>query len=241
MKISIITVCYNSQKTIRDTIESVLSQTYQNYEYLIIDGKSSDNTLDIINEYKDERIKCLSEKDKGFYDAMNKGIKMATGDLIAIINSDDVLYDKNVFQKVVDNYDDNTEILYGNVKYYNEDFTQVIRDYISGTKKDNAFCPAHPTLYIRKEVFDRLGLYDLSFKVVSDYDFMVRCNVNNIKYKYLNEYLVKMRYGGMSNGLKGYLINFKECCQILKHNGVSFPLTRTIGRSIHTIKQIIKH
>ena len=171
MKISIITVCFNSEKTIRDTIESVLKQTYRNFEYIIIDGQSTDSTLSIINEYED--VILVSEKDNGLYDAMNKGIKKATGDIIGIINSDDVLYDENVFQTIIDNYDDDTEILYGDVKYYDEDFNEVIRDYISGKKKNDAWCPAHPTMYIRKEVFDKIGLYDTKFRIVSDYDYIV--------------------------------------------------------------------
>lgn len=238
MKISIITVCYNSEKTIRDTIESVLSQTYKNYEYIIIDGKSTDKTLDIVNEYKDN-IRIISEKDNGLYDAMNKGIKMATGDIVGIINSDDVLYDENVFQTIIDNYNEDTEILYGDVKYYDEDFNKVIRDYKSGNKINNAWCPAHPTMYIRKEVFDKIGVYNTNYRITSDYDFIVRCNVNNIKYKYVKKYLVKMRYGGVSNGFKGYLINFKECCKVLKNNHVKFPISHTIGRSLHTIKQLL--
>ena len=237
MKISLITVCYNSEKTIRDTIESVMKQTYKDYEYIIVDGQSNDSTLDIINEYKD--IILISEKDKGLYDAMNKGIKKATGDIIGILNSDDILYDENVFRDIVDNFDEDTQILYGDVKYYNEDFSEVIRDYISGEKKNNAWCPAHPTMYIRKEVFEKIGLYDLRYRIVSDYDFIVRCNVNNIRYKYLRQYLVKMRYGGVSNGLKGYLINFRECCMVLIKNRVPFPVLHTIGRSIHTIRQLL--
>ena len=241
MKISIITVCYNSEKTIRDTVESVLSQTYPDYEYLIIDGKSSDSTLEIINEYKDERIKLVSEKDKGLDDAMNKGIRMSTGDIVGIINSDDVLYDENIFQAIVDNYKDDTEILYGNIKYYNEDFSKVIRDYISGIGKDPSWCPAHPSMYVRREVFDRIGMYDLQYRINADYDFMVRCNINKVKYQYLNIYFVKMRYGGVSNGFEGYRKNFIECYKVLKNNNVSFPLLRTLKRSIHTIIQIIKH
>lgn len=237
MKISIITVCFNSEKTIRDTIESVLKQTYKNYEYIIVDGKSSDNTLNIINEYKN--IKLISEKDKGFYDALNKGINIATGDIIGIINADDVLFDENVFQTVIDNYDKETQVLYANVKYYNEDFTKVIRDYISGYKYSNAWCPAHPSMYVRKQVYDTLGTYNLNYRIVADYDFMVRCNINNVNYKYVDSYFVKMRYGGQSNGIKGYLINFKECFNVLKRNGVPFPLFNTIRRSLHTIKQLL--
>ena len=237
MKISIITVCYNSEKTIRDTIESVLSQTYKDYEYLIIDGKSKDNTVNIIKDYPD--IILISEKDNGLYDAMNKGIKMSTGDIIGIINSDDILYDENVFQTIADNYKEDTEILYANIKYYNEDFTKVIRDYISGEKKNNSWMPAHPTLYIRKEVFNKIGYYNTDYKITSDYDFVVRCNTNNIKYQYLDTYLVKMRYGGVSNGLKGYLLNFKESYKTLLLNKVPFPLINTIGRGFGTFKQII--
>ena len=241
MKITIITVCYNSEKTIRDTIESVLSQTYPDYEYLIIDGKSSDSTLSIINEYKDERIKLVSEKDKGLYDAMNKGIGLSTGDIIGIVNSDDVLYDENVFQNIIDNYHDDTEIMYGNIKYYNEDFSKVVRDYISGTSNGLEWCPAHPSMYVRREVFDRIGKYDLQYKINADYDFMVRCNINKVRYQYLNIYFVKMRYGGVSNGFEGYRKNFIECYKVLKNNNVSFPLLRTLKRSVHTIIQIIKH
>ena len=241
MKISIITVCYNSEKTIRDTIESVLSQTYPDYEYLIIDGKSSDSTLTIINEYKDERIKLISEKDKGLYDAMNKGVELSTGDIIGIVNSDDVLYDDNVFQNIIDNYHDETEIMYGNIKYYNEDFSKVVRDYISGTSNGLEWCPAHPSMYVRRDVFDRIGMYDLQYKINADYDFMVRCNINKVKYQYLNIYFVKMRYGGVSNGFEGYRKNFIECYKVLKNNNVSFPLLRTLKRSVHTIIQIIKH
>ena len=241
MKISIITVCYNSEKTIRDTIESVLCQTYPDFEYLIIDGKSSDSTLDIINSFNDDRIKLISEKDKGLYDAMNKGIELSTGDIIGIVNSDDVLYDENVFQNIVDNYRDDTEIMYGNIKYYNDDFSKVVRDYISGTSNSLDWCPAHPSMYVRREVFDRIGMYDLQYRINADYDFMVRCNINKIRYQYLNIYFVKMRYGGVSNGFEGYRKNFIECYKVLKNNNVIFPLLRTLKRSVHTIIQIIKH
>lgn len=241
MKISIITVCYNSENTIEDTIKSVLNQTYKDFEYIIIDGNSKDSTLNIINKYtNDNRIKVVSEKDNGLYDAMNKGIILATGDLIATINSDDVLYDKNVFNTVVNNYDENFDVFYGDVLYLDNKLDKTIRNYISGEKTSDYWCPAHPSMYVKKEVYKNLGLYNINYKICSDYDFMVRCNSNNIKFKYIKQYLVKMRYGGKSNGLKGYIQNFFECYKVLKSNKIKYPLIKTINRTFHTINQLIK-
>ena len=240
MKITIITVCVNAEKTIKDTIESVLKQSYKDFEYIIVDGKSSDDTLKIISKYDDKRIRLISEKDKGLYDAMNKGIKLATGDIIGTINSDDILASEDVFQTVIDNFDENTDVIYANIKYYNEDFSKVKRDFISGTKENDYFCPAHPSMYVRKQIYEKIGTYNINYKIAADFDFMVRCNLNNVRYKYIDKYFVYMRYGGKSNGFVGYLENYKECFEILRQNKVAFPLTKTTMRSIHTIKQIIK-
>ena len=241
MKISIITVCYNAEKTIEDTIKSVLSQTYDNYEYLIIDGKSSDRTLEIIDKYKsDKHIKLVSEKDNGLYDAMNKGIKLASGDLIATINSDDVLYDNNIFQTVIDNINDQIDIVYGDVLYCDENLEKTVRDYISGEKTSDYWCPAHPSMYVRKQVFDKLGSYNINYKICADYDFMIRCNLNNVSFKYVKQYFVKMRYGGASNGLTGYTKNFFECYKVLKANKIKFPFLKTVFRTVHTLLQLIR-
>lgn len=236
MKISIITVSFNSEKTIKDTIESVLNQTYRDFEYLIIDGKSTDNTLNIVKSYNDQRIRLISEKDSGLYDAMNKGINLATGDIIGLINSDDVLFDNNVFQTVIDNYDKNTDILHGNVQYLDENLNKLVRDYVPGEKNSNYWCGAHPSMYIRKETYNKIGLYNTNYRIAADYDFMVRCNINNIKYKYVNRYFAKMRYGGTSNGLSGYYKNFIECVNVLKKNGIPFPLIKTIIRTLITFR-----
>lgn len=241
MKISIITVCYNAEQTIEDTIKSVLSQTYDNYEYLIIDGKSNDNTLSIINKYKDNKhIKLISEKDNGLYDAMNKGIKNATGDIIATLNSDDILFDNSIFQTVIDNYDSKTDIVYGDILYCDSNLDKIVRDYISGEKTSDYWCPAHPSMYVRKEVFNKIGNYNINYKICADYDFMVRCNINNLTFKYINKYFVKMRYGGKSNGLIGYIKNFFESYKVLNTNNIKYPLTKTIKRTFHTINQLIK-
>ena len=240
MKITIITVCVNAEKTIKDTIESVLKQSYKDFEYIIVDGKSSDDTLKIISKYDDKRIRLISEKDKGLYDAMNKGIKLATGEIIGTINSDDILASEDIFQTIIDNFDENTDVIYANIKYYNEDFSKVKRDFISGTKENDYFCPAHPSMYVRKQIYEKIGTYNINYKIAADFDFMVRCNLNNVRYKYIDKYFVYMRYGGKSNGFVGYLENYKECFEILRQNKVAFPLTKTTMRSIHTIKQIIK-
>lgn len=242
MKISLITVCYNSEKTIKDTLESVLQQEYKNYEYLIIDGKSKDNTLNIVKEYEKKfegRMRIISEKDKGLYDAMNKGINLATGDIIGIINSDDCLIDSRVFSRIINNYTEQTDILYGDLIYVNEDLTQPVRDYISGENKNLYWCPAHPTMYIRKSIFKKIGLYNLNYKTAADFDMMVRLNKANCKFTYLKDYLVLMRVGGTSNGFKGYINDFKDSYNILKNNGVSYPLIKTIKRTMHIIFQYI--
>lgn len=240
MKISIITVCYNSEKTIKDTIDSVLAQDYKNFEYLIIDGKSMDKTVQIAKSYNDPRIKVISEKDNGLYDAMNKGICLATGDVVGIINSDDVLYDNNIFSTVINNFDENIDIVYADVLYMNDDFSKIIRNYISGEKTSDYWCPAHPSMYVKKNIYNQLGVYNTKYSICSDYDFMVRCNTNNVRFKYVNKHFVKMRYGGASNGVRNYIVNFKECFQVLKENKIKCPLLKTIKRTLHTIKQLIK-
>lgn len=234
MKISIITVCLNNEKTIEDTIQSVLKQTYKNYEHIIIDGLSTDNTLSIVNKYN--HLKVVSEKDNGLYDAMNKGIKLATGDIVAILNADDILANENVFQSVIDAFDKDIDIVYGNIKYCNEDFSKTIRNFISGEKKDDAFNPAHPSMYVKKDVYKRIGLYNTNYKIAADYDFMIRCNKANVNYKYIKDYIVLMRYGGKSNGI-GYLKNLVECFSIYKNNKLPSPLIETVKKCFSTIKQ----
>src|SRR5574344_628581 len=158
MKISLITVCYNSEETIEDTLKSVLNQTYRNYEYIIIDGLSKDNTLSIIKQYESKfngKLKYISEKDKGLYDAMNKGIELATGDIVGILNSDDILYDENVFELINKSFDKDTDGVYSNLLLMNEDFTKVTRNFKSKkVTKKKGFHPPHPTLYLKKDIYD---------------------------------------------------------------------------------------
>lgn len=235
MKISLITVCYNSSLTMVDTMESVLGQTYHNYEYIIIDGKSTDNTLNIIKSYQQKfkgKLKYISEKDKGLYDAMNKGIKLATGDIIGILNSDDILYDQNVFDLINKSFEKDTDGVYSNLVLMNNDFTKVTRNFKSKklTKK-KGFHPPHPTLYIKKDIYNKYGNYNINYRIAADLDFMYRIINNNVNLKYINSCFVKMRIGGLStNGLKGYYKNFKESYEVLKNNNRKFPLLTNIYR-----------
>jgi len=172
--VSIITVCYNSEKYIRDTMESVLNQTYENIEYIIVDGKSSDNTLDIIKEYEPKfngRMKWISEADEGIYDAMNKGIKFATGDIIATINSDDVYADNNVLENVIEVFnEENCDACYGNVAMVKrDDLNQISRLWKTDSNKyfsqlKYGWVPAHPSFFAKKRLYDKYGSFDLDFK-----------------------------------------------------------------------------
>lgn len=234
MKITLITVCYNSEKTIKDTIESVLKQTYKKYEYIIVDGNSKDKTLDIIKSYEkkfNNNLEYISESDKGLYDAMNQGIKLASGDVIGILNSDDILYDENVFQKIIDNFEENDGV-YSNLVLMNEDFTKITRNFKSKElSKKKGWHPPHPTLYLKKEIYEKYGNYNINYKIAADLDFMYRIINNNVKLKYIDTCFVKMRTGGAStNGLKGYYKNFKESYKVLKNNERKLPLLTNIYR-----------
>lgn len=244
MKISLITPWFNSEKTIEDTIKSVLMQDYDNYEHIIIDGKSKDNTLKIIEKYKKDykgRIKIVSEKDKSLFDAMNKGIRLATGEIIGILNSDDVLDNSHVFKDVVDAMKSDVSIVYSDLDFYNDDLTKVVRTFKTGYGSIfKGWHPPHPTLYLRKEVYEQIGLFNLKYKISADLDLMIRIFKNtDFKSKYLKKNLVKMRAGGVStNGLKGYIKNFKEAVKVYRDNGISFPVLKNIYRSLKTIRQI---
>ncbi len=201
LKVSVITACFNSEKTIEDTILSVLHQTYKNIEYIIIDGSSTDSTLEIIQKHRD-RIACVvSEKDEGIYDAMNKGIKRSSGDIIALLNSDDFYKDEFVIEKVVRYYESGEfspkTLLYGVV-------------------------PAHPTLFVKKAIYERYGLYKTDYKISADFEMIIRLFVvQKISFSYLKEVLVVMRTGGVStSGFKSLLLRNKENIRACKENGI---------------------
>lgn len=226
MKVSIITSCYNREATIRDAIESVLSQDYLNIEYIVVDGASKDNSLSIINEYKDRITTIIAEPDKGMYEAINKGMRAATGDIIGLLHSDDFFYSTDTISKIVKQLEgQQADILYGNGLFVDfTDTTKVIRNWISGiykkSKMRNGWLPLHPTVYIRKECFDQMGLYNESYKIAADSDFLVRYMYNgDYKVIYYNDYVVRMRMGGLSTDPQKMKQKWAEDIRLYRSHG----------------------
>lgn len=206
MKISVITVCYNSVSTIEATILSVLQQSYATIEYIVVDGDSNDGTKSVLEKYRDKITKIVSEKDKGLYDALNKGIKLATGDVIAFLHADDFYTDPTVIEKYVKVFEGgNYDAVYANLFYVDaDDTTKVKRKWNSGEYNHGAFLngwmPPHPTLFVRKEIYEKYGSFNTDFKTSADYELMLRLiHKHKIKLGYLKEFAVKMRLGGQSN------------------------------------------
>lgn len=230
MKLSIITATWNSDKTLRNTIDSVLKQSYRNIEYIIIDGLSKDNTINIIKEYEplfEGRLKWVSEKDKGIYDAMNKGIRMATGDVVGILNSDDFFTSNDIIEKVVEEFTNDIDAVYGDIHFVNPDNLQkCVRYYSSKIFKRSlmrmGFIPAHPSFYCRKRCFDKFGYYKTDYKIGADFDLLLRfIYINHIRIKYLPIDMVTMRTGGVStNGLKSIMVGMNEYLRSFKENKI---------------------
>ncbi|MCG7489671.1 glycosyltransferase [Vibrio sp. Of14-4] len=228
MKVSIITVCYNSERTIKDTIESVASQIHDDIEYIVIDGNSSDKTMEIVNQYRDIIDVIVCEKDNGLYDAMNKGLLCASGDLIGILNSDDILARKSTIANIVHHIGDVGDVdgVYGDVGFYNFLFTKKTRHYSSKgfykSKFSRGFMPAHPSCYFRKELIDSIGLYSLDFKIAADFDYLVRAfSFPDANISYLQEEIVRMREGGVStSGISASILLNKEIIQSCRNNGL---------------------
>lgn len=248
MKISIITVVYNNEKTIKEAIESVLYQSYSNIEYIIIDGNSSDSTVYIIDEYKDRLGYFISEKDKGIYDAMNKGINAATGDVIGILNSDDLYQDTNVIETVMNQFNQNPsiDIVYGDLVYVKSDnVNKVVRNWKSNPYYNRFFengnVPPHPSLFVKKRIYEEAGLFNLDFKLAADYEFMLRIfKKHNFKSKYINKVIVKMRLGGATNqSFSNIKQQNTEILKAWKHNHLKLPFLLMPLRIIKRLIQFI--
>jgi glycosyltransferase len=248
MKISIITVVYNNEKTINEAINSVLNQNYDNIEYIIIDGGSKDNTIAEITKYKDRLGYFVSEKDNGLYDAMNKGIREATGDIIGILNSDDLYQDINVISDVMRHFaDEKLDILYGDLVYVkNDDVSSVVRNWKSKSYyKDffeNANVPPHPSLFLRKRVYQEAGLFNLDYKIAADYELMLRIFKNyTFKSKYINRLIVRMRLGGASNeSFSSIIKQNREVLSAWKENNLKSPFYLMPLRIVKKVAQYFK-
>jgi glycosyltransferase involved in cell wall biosynthesis len=229
MKVTIITVCYNRKATIEKAIKSVLEQNYTNIEYIIIDGNSTDGTKEIIESYRDRISQYISEPDKGMYDAINKGLKLATGDVIGLMHSDDEFYDVNAIGKIAARFDNDSSLdgVYGDGVYVSNDSNErLIRNRIGGIfslkKVKKGWLPLHPTVYLKKSIIDKYGFYNLDFKIASDTEFLLRYLYKyKIKMSYINSYIVKMRMGGMSTNLKQAFEVLYEDYKIYKFHGLA--------------------
>lgn len=252
MKITLITVTYNSGNTLKSTFESILKQSYTDIEYIVVDGSSKDNTISIIKEYEPlfkGKLKWVSEPDEGLYDAMNKGIRMATGDIVGILNSDDFFTSNNVLQEIATTFKKNKELdaIYGDIHFVNPDNLQkCVRYYSSKVFKRGlmrlGFIPAHPSFYIRRECFDKYGLYKTDYKIAADFEFLLRVIYKQkIRTKYLPMDMVTMRTGGAStSGIKSYVGIMKEHLRAFKENEIYTNVGLLSLRYVYKIGEIIK-
>ncbi|MES2838618.1 MAG: glycosyltransferase family 2 protein [Bacteroidota bacterium] len=248
LKISIVTVCYNSEKHIKSAIESVINQTYPNIEYIIVDGGSKDKTIDIIKSYGNKITKFISEPDKGIYDAMNKGLKMATGDYLAIINSDDFYINNTAIEDVVNELEkQNTDSIFADLIYVNEENPDTeVRYWKQKPFVKNSFKtgwhPAHPTFIVKNEVYKKYGYFNLDFKLAADFELMLRfLEKYQISSCYLPKAIIKMRLGGATNkNLKNIYNQNIECYKAFKVNDISVSILYPVFRLLPKIKQFFK-
>lgn len=247
MKVSIITATFNSASTIKSSVVSVLNQNYKNLEHLIIDGKSNDKTLQILNEFDDNKnIKVISEKDKGLYYALNKGVKMAEGDIIGFVHSDDFFKSNIILSEIIKKIQfQNLDGVYGDLVYVNKKNTKKVVRYwkCSEFNRDllkQGWMPPHPTLFLKKEVYEKHGLFDTSYSISADYDFMLRIfNDSLLRFGYLPKVITAMRVGGKSNrSLKNLIKKTKEDYSAIKSNKIGNFIT-LIKKNISKFEQFI--
>lgn len=234
MKVSVITTCYNRGRTIAQAAGSVLSQDYADMEYIVVDGKSTDNTLEELNrelsKHGDRDVKVISEPDNGLYEGLNKGILMATGDIIGIGHSDDFLYDNHVISSIAERFETTgADMVYANGIYVDEhDTSKVVRVWRSGEylikNVKKGWLPLHPTVFIRRDTMLRLGLYDERYKISADSDLLVRYlyDTKDLKVSYLDQFVVVMRMGGLSTDFHKFLRKWREDFMMYYRHGI-FP------------------
>ena len=249
MKLSIITITYNSAATLEATMQSVLNQDYTDVEYIIIDGKSTDNTLEIVSKYKDKIAKVISEKDHGLYDALNKGIEHSTGEIIGFLHSDDVYYDNTVLSQIMQKFAQQPEAqgLYSDLIFVDRfDLHKIKRVWHSGNYVAGAFLngwmPPHPTFFVRKQVYEKYGNFNTKLRHAADYELMLRfIHVNKIKLIYLPKILIRMRMGGASNfSLKNKWQAHMEDREAWRLNGIKPNPLKLMLKPLSKLRQYFK-
>lgn len=251
MKISIVTATFNSAKTVRDTIESVLKQTYTDYEYIIKDGGSTDDTLAICREYEPKfcgKMRIISSHDNGIYDAMNQGFQAATGDVLMLINSDDLFARADAIELVVKAFQENTEVdgVYADLYYVSQNsIDNIIRVWKTGTQKPmrRGWLPAHPTFYVKRECYEKYGYFNLNYPLAADFELMLRfVEKHQIKLHYLQEHLVRMRLGGAtSKNIQNIYRQDVETIKAFKENNLpGGNILYLIWRYIPKVKQFFR-
>lgn len=245
MKISIITVTFNSAKYLQSCIDSVASQDYYNIEYIIVDGGSTDETISIIKKNEGKIAKWVSEKDKGIYDAINKGMKMATGDVIGLLNSDDMYFSSDAISNIVKCFREHkVDSIYADLAYVDQDDTRRVLRYWKGMRYQRlrflyGWMPAHPTFYVKREIIEQLGNYETHYFTACDYEFMARyLYKHRISSYYLPKLIVKMRKGGQSNGsIYRRLRANRRDYLAMKQNKIPVPLVVSVLKPLRKLPQ----
>ena len=252
MKISLITATYNSAETLRDTLQSVLNQTFKDIDYIIVDGNSKDNTMDIVKEFEplfEGRLRWVSEPDKGIYDAMNKGVKMVQGDVVGILNSDDFFASNDILEKVNAVFTENPAIdgVYADVRYVDwNDTSKTVRMFSGKDFKREKLCwgkmPPHPSFYVKRKCYDKFGLYSLDYPICADYDMFVKMIwIGNINTLYINDVFVNMRSGGTSsNGIKVHRKIMRERMRCVREHNMPSNFFKQTSRYLEKIFSLLR-
>ena len=248
MKVSIITVVFNGQDTIKDTVKSVLAQDYPDIEHIIIDGASTDGTMAVIQSFDDRIAQIVSEPDQGIYDAMNKGIKLATGDVVGILNSDDFYASSDVISTVVKQLEvSQTDSVFGDLVFVNPDsLDQVVRYYSSAKFHPKQFAagwmPAHPTFFVKRWAYEQYGLFKTDYEIASDYELLIRFLAKHqLSYSYISKVMVKMRSGGVSTkNLRSNWVLNREIVRGCAENGIRTNMMRVLSKYFTKIFQLVQ-
>ena len=249
MKLSIITVCYNSAAHIADAINSVHKQDYPDIEHIVIDGNSTDGTQKILEENHTKMAHWISEPDQGIYDAMNKGIALATGEVVGILNSDDFYFDHQVLNKVAKAFTDpNVDAVFGDLIFVDpNNLSKTVRTYSSRKWHPDRFAkgymPAHPTFFVRHRYYEKHGLFETDYQIAADYEMLIRLlYVHKLRYQYLPIKMVKMRKGGVSsNGIKSNIILNNEIIRACRKHGIKTNAFKVYPKYFYKVFELFNH